>query len=275
MKSPITWYGGKYYMAKHIIELLPKHDCYVEAYGGAGSVLFAKNPSKVEFLNDIHKDLYNMFNIIKDNSMCSEFERRVNLMLYSKNCYDYALEYLKQDTTVTDAVERAVCFYYLARVSFSGIIGGSFAYSTIKNKSMAYYRAIERLQEVHERLKNVQIMNLEALDLIKRTDTKDTCFYLDPPYIHETREKASVKPYNHEMDNEQHQELVDTLKSINGSCVLSGYATNMYDELLDYGYLRYGFEVHCVSANAKRCNSKRKPRTEILWVKDNNKGLLL
>lgn len=39
-KSPINWYGGKFYMANDIIALFPEHKMYVEGFGGAGHVLF-------------------------------------------------------------------------------------------------------------------------------------------------------------------------------------------------------------------------------------------
>ena len=54
MKSPINWYGGKYYMANDIIELFPEHTMFVEGFGGAGHIIFKKKPSNMEVYNDLH-----------------------------------------------------------------------------------------------------------------------------------------------------------------------------------------------------------------------------
>ena len=44
MKTPITYYGGKQTMLKHILPLIPDHSVYTEAFCGGASVLFAKEP---------------------------------------------------------------------------------------------------------------------------------------------------------------------------------------------------------------------------------------
>lgn len=64
-RSPINWYGGKYYMAKHIIELFPEHKIYAEGFGGAGHILFRKDPSEKEVYNDKHYTLYKFFETIQ------------------------------------------------------------------------------------------------------------------------------------------------------------------------------------------------------------------
>ena len=64
--SPIHWYGGKGRLAAKLVKLLAPHDCFVEVFGGAGSVLLAKPPSAREVWNDIHFDLYALFRILKD-----------------------------------------------------------------------------------------------------------------------------------------------------------------------------------------------------------------
>jgi len=56
MNPPIQWFGGKANMRKTLLEtinLMPGHRTYVEVFGGAGHLLFAKEPSPVEIYNDL------------------------------------------------------------------------------------------------------------------------------------------------------------------------------------------------------------------------------
>ena len=46
LKAPFGWVGGKTQLAADIIDLIPKeHKTYIEVFGGAGSVLYQKEPS--------------------------------------------------------------------------------------------------------------------------------------------------------------------------------------------------------------------------------------
>ncbi len=67
LKPPIVRMGGKSRLRKTIIDMLPEHTCYVELFFGAGWVYFGKEPSKVEVINDIDKELINLFKMIKYN----------------------------------------------------------------------------------------------------------------------------------------------------------------------------------------------------------------
>ena len=91
-KSPINWYGWKYYMAKDIIELFPKHKIYVEGFGGSGSVLFRKEKSDIEIYNDINEGLYLLFKILRNEDTREELIRKIQLTPYSReeylNCKD-------------------------------------------------------------------------------------------------------------------------------------------------------------------------------------------
>ncbi|MGE4517324.1 MAG: DNA adenine methylase, partial [Arcobacteraceae bacterium] len=48
LKAPFGWVGGKSKLAKDIVALIPEHKMYVEVFGGALSVLYAKEKSKIE-----------------------------------------------------------------------------------------------------------------------------------------------------------------------------------------------------------------------------------
>ena len=65
LKPPIPRMGGKSRLRKTILERIPEHTCYIEPFFGAGWVYFGKEPSKVEVINDIDKELINMFRMIK------------------------------------------------------------------------------------------------------------------------------------------------------------------------------------------------------------------
>lgn len=57
--------GGKSRVAKRLAELLPDHKCYVEVFAGAANLLFVKDKSDVEVLNDINADLINLFRVVR------------------------------------------------------------------------------------------------------------------------------------------------------------------------------------------------------------------
>lgn len=65
MRTPITYYGGKTTMLKHILPLIPPHKLYTEAFCGGAAVLFAKRPADAEVINDINMEITNFYWIAK------------------------------------------------------------------------------------------------------------------------------------------------------------------------------------------------------------------
>ena len=220
-------------MAKDIIEIFPEHKMYVEGFGGAAHVLFRKERSELEIYNDLHNGLYLIFKLLRENN--EEFIRKLSLTPYSRQEFEDSKSWMHEE----NEIEKARKFYVRTMQSIAS--NGGWAYTKSKSRrgmcqsvSRWLGNIEENLTNAIERLKEVQIENLDILELIKKYDKEDTLFYLDPPYIQDTRKQK--KSYDHEMTDEQHKELIDVLIGIKGKVVLSGYDHPIYDKLLENGW---------------------------------------
>jgi DNA adenine methylase len=116
--------------------------------------------------------------------------------------------------------------------------------------------SIDMLPDIAERLLRVQIENRPAMDIIELYDDKQTLFYCDPPYPHQSR--SDVKAYGYEMSDIQHRELADRLHRVKGKVALSGYRCKLMETLYS--------DWRRIDAPAKKCHSVKKTRVEALWV---------
>ena len=80
----IRYYGGKWKIADWVISFFPEHRCYVEAFGGAGSVLMKKKPARVEVYNDLSNEMVNLFRVLRDRDQAAELKRLLDLTPYSR-----------------------------------------------------------------------------------------------------------------------------------------------------------------------------------------------
>ncbi|MBE3562378.1 MAG: DNA adenine methylase [Hydrogenibacillus schlegelii] len=230
---------------KRLLALIPPHKTYVEPFGGAAALPFAKQPSQVEVYNDIHGGVVNLYRVLRDETKFERFKRAVELMPYSREEFE---AFDETWMTAEDDVERAIRFFVVARAAFSAqLYRPSWGYNVsevtsgvakvIKN----YLASIERLPLVHERLRTVQIENDDFRRVIRRYDTSETFFYLDPPYVLATRRGGR---YAHEMSDSDHEELVDMLLTLKGRAMLTGYANAIYKRLEAAGWRRIDYTTH-------------------------------
>lgn len=271
-KSPINWFGGKYYMANDIIELFPKHELYVEVFGGAGHILFKKEPSPIEVYNDIDSGLVSFFRILRDENKANQLKIKLDLTPYSREEFYHCRDTWREEQ---DEIEKARKWYVAVMQSFSTNFS-TWSHSKSKSrKGMAqsvsqFLGKIEQdLPNAVDRLKTVQVENMDFRKLITKYDGKDTLFYLDPPYIHNTRKMTYT--YSYEMDDKDHKELVEILLNIKGKAILSGYDNLIYDKLTENGWKKISigqFDKRSIKAIDK----SREKGEEILWLnfeKDN------
>lgn len=232
-RPPLRYYGGKWRIGEWIINNFPPHNCYVEPYGGAGSVLLQKVHATHEVLNDLNGDVINFFRILRSNT--EELVRAILLTPYSRE----ELTLARAKVTVDDPLERARRFYVRCWQSYGSGVGKSstgWRYAKGENNSdsspIPVWNNIEALYQTAARLKLVQIECDDALTVIKRFDTTRTLFYVDPPYVHSTRyHTSSSKGYLFEMNDDAHIKLAELLHTVQGMVILSGYPSELYERL--------------------------------------------
>jgi len=88
MKTPITYYGGKQRMLRHILPLIHKHRIYAEPFVGGAAVFFAKPPSPIEIINDTNRQLITFYEIAK--TQYQKLKKKIDATLHSRENHSYA-----------------------------------------------------------------------------------------------------------------------------------------------------------------------------------------
>ncbi len=269
MRTPARWYGAKGWLVKHLLPL-PEHYTYVEVFGGAATLLFAKEPSPVEVYNDIDGGLVNFYRVLQDKYGFEDDGKLLFDMLrltpHSREEYMFCREHWNDEGI--DEVEKARRFFVVMHQSFSGGTTAGWRFcKTDSSMGMSaatnrWLSAIDRLPEAIDRLRLVQIDGEDFTKSIKRYDKPETLFYLDPPYIHS--ERVDTKSYYNEMDDTAHQALVEALLPIEGMAILSGYDHEIYEPLARAGWRKRLITRANMAARVKKGGSRAKVE-ECVW----------
>lgn len=235
-RPALRYLGSKWRLAPWIISNLPPHDLYCEPFGGAAAVLLRKPRSLLEVYNDLDGAVVNFFRMLRERPQ--ELIEQIRLTPYARAEYDLSAE------LTDDPLERARRFYARSYLSVAGpqtdgnpgwrrqrvFSRGTGGESKMRPAPLSFAN-IEHLWTIAERLRGVQIESAPALDIIEIFDTSATCFYIDPPYVHDTRGQWAVAGYRFEMSDDEHIELATVLHGCAGMVLLSGYRCALYDEL--------------------------------------------
>ncbi len=223
-RPALRYYGSKYRLAPWIIGHFPAHLCYVEPFGGGGSVILRKTPSYHDVYNDLDGEVVNFFRVLRERP--DELLRAIELTPFSRT--EQRAAYNIQG----DELERARQLYVRCWQTHGGgrtqwQAGWRYEKTDHRHRKLINdWNRIDSLWPIVERLKIIQIECDDALKVIQRFDTPDTLFYLDPPYIAEIRSRRWRKDaYAVEIDEDYHRKLGEILNSIQGMAIISGGAT--------------------------------------------------
>lgn len=250
---PFPYFGGKQSLAEQIVSQFPHHKRYVEPFAGSLAVLLAKPPEPIEIVNDVDSRLVQFWRTLRERG--EELERVCALTPHSREEYLAA----REGPLPEDDLENARQLWVLYTQSVSGSYTGSGWRSpgtTRKSHGQHISRFAGRFEGLAERLRHVSIENQDWRKLIRRlADDEDMLFYVDPPYLAETR--TAGDKYAHDMSSEaEHRELLEVLLTVQGPVVLSGYRSTLYDSMLE------GWTPIEIVTNAQTGVE----RTEVLYV---------
>jgi len=260
-KIVFGWYGGKFSHLSWLLPLLPECHHYCEPFSGSAAVLLNRNPSPVETYNDIDGEVVNFFSVLREDT--DALLKAISLTPFAREEYYVAVT---EPISNISKLERARRFYIRARQTRTGLAQtaslGRWANCKATSRSgmsgvvSRWLGSIDGLPEVAGRLLRVQIENRPANEIINLYDDKNTLFYCDPPYPHESR--GDKKSYLFEMSDSDHVFLAQQLKAVSAKVAISGYRCDLMDEL-------YG-DWKRAESPVKNCHSVKKPRQEALWM---------
>jgi len=277
--APFRWPGAKKKHVRWIIQYIPTGHIYVEPFAGAASVFWHLSiPFSVEVLNDLDGDIVNLYRVLQDKVKFEELAHRLIFTPYARAEFVRALKIAK-DPNATD-IDRAWAFFVKQNQGFGGNSNssgdwGRAIYKISNGMADTTSRWRSRLKFLsfwHERLSRVQIDCIDGITCIQYWDTPETVFYIDPPYIPDTRKSRRL--YKNEPELVYHERLVETILVVKGKAILSCYDHPVYEPLVKAGWYKLTKETVAHMAGKIR-NSKlqgagaakaRVPRTETLYL---------
>lgn len=255
IKPPLTYYGGKQTLAPLIVSLFPEHVLYGEPFAGGAAVLFEKEPSKSEVINDTNGELMNFYKVARDNF--KELQSLVSTTLHSRDAFRQATV-INQNPDMFDPVKRAWAIWVISSMSFASKLDGPFGFDKtadctskrIANKRLAF------TPDIAERLARVQMECADALYVISSRDHGGAFYYVDPPYVGSNC--GHYKGYT-EADYEA---LLNMLSQIQGKFLLSSYPSTLLDKFVRKYKWKQMSRKMLVTVNAK--SGKPKEKVEVL-----------
>lgn len=193
-KTPLRYPGGKSRAIEQMKHLLPKKiGEYREPFVGGGSFfiyLRQKFPDLKIWINDLNPELYYFWKYAQIDS--EKLAREVSKVKKEKpNGQKLFDELVKVDVNSLTDFERAVRFFVLNRITFSGVVESG-GYSQLAFEGRFTESSIERVAKLGQLLEGIKITHLDYRELLAKGG-KEVFTFLDPPYFKATKSKLYGK----------------------------------------------------------------------------------
>ena len=225
MRPLLTYFGGKQRLAKWIVSKFPddyQQRHYIEPFFGGGAVFFQKEPSKLETINDLNKNLYRLYRAFKEHP--KEIKEKFKGYLYIEEDFKRSKQVYNGEIKPKDEIDFAYCVFVSIAADFMKDSSSKGSFNVLmdtkgrRSTAQAIQNKISIFQDIQNRLKSVNILNRDALKVIKLAkNQKNVLMYLDPPYI-ETSQK-----YKNTFNKDDMIRMIEALKSVKFKFLISCY----------------------------------------------------
>lgn len=260
-----NWYGGKIRVVTEITSLIPQHiTSWYEACAGSGAVTLNKARHSIEVLNDLDREIVNLFTIMADRKDGANLLDRLLTIKHSKAEFICAKRAQQNNYKGIDRFRMAELTYILITQSFNaerisyanGIKQCDYRFSMEKN-----------LPWVYKRLKGVFVKNIDAIDLVNNVRNNRNAFvFLDVPYLHTLRAKNSINVYGYEMSTNEHIRMLEVIRDAKCCIMLCGYRHKEINGLYDRYLLPNGWKHYKLADLVKSCQRKQIKDVAEEWV---------
>ena len=215
IRPPFRIFGSKFVLALKTIPLIPPHHRYVEPFAGSAAILFSKPRADEEIISDLDKQKVSALQYLQEATP-EELKTLVEESDWRPSRERFREISRAQPRSKREALYRLL---YLDRHGWHA--AESFPEDYAPNKHSGPH--LENLIAAHNRLKGVEILHQDALEVIsKYKDDPDAFFYIDPPYL-PAKGSEEPPPYHVGSDfgYDDWQKLIDLLKTVKGKFILS------------------------------------------------------
>jgi DNA adenine methylase len=271
------YFGAKRMQAPGIIEQLGDHQAYWEPFCGSLAVLLAKEPCRMEVVNDLNRGLVNLARVVQDDCLSYDLFSHLNRTVFCEELYKRSSTWLTEysqkqpvafETGFRPWLDWAYHYFVVSWMGRNGLAGTEKEYDTgfcVRYTSnggdpaVRFRNVVESIPTWWQRLRGVTILNEDAFDVIERIEDKQgTVQFVDPPYFDKKGK------YLHDFQPGDHARLSAALRRFEKTrVVVSYYEHPLVNEL----YLDHGFQK-VVKSTTKQMGNGKNAAPEILLVKN-------
>lgn len=221
--TPLRYPGGKSRVIKKYIQpMIPKYEGdFFEPFVGGGSVALYQaqlHPDKKIYINDLNYNLCCFWRVLQKQSEVLVKDLHYVRARYEEDDVEQGKKLLQNMKAFLEGneYERAIAFFVLNKISFSGLTEHS-SLSKQAYKSTFNHGNIDKLAFISSLMKKFSIHNEHYIDFFEKVSDDDFSF-LDPPY--DIGEKLYGKKGELHKGFD-HQEFADAMKSLKGQWMIT------------------------------------------------------